>query len=68
MIVRNISLYTSLIISFYIPYCICHGMEFIPCMTSRKEESVTSSITVYHRRWKALETAQRNVDESLSKS
>jgi len=33
MIVRNISLYTSLIISFYIPYCICHGMEFIPCMT-----------------------------------
>jgi hypothetical protein len=43
-------------------------MEFIPCMTSRKEESVTSSITVYHRRWKALETAQRNVDESSSKS
>jgi hypothetical protein len=33
MIVRYISLYTSLIISFYIPYCICHGMEFIPCMT-----------------------------------
>jgi len=33
MIVRNISSYTSLIISFYIPYHICHGMEFIPCMT-----------------------------------
>jgi hypothetical protein len=33
MIVRNIFSYTSLIISFYIPYRICHGMEFIPCMT-----------------------------------